>query len=73
MAASCLLQLAVAIGGVVHYNKPRVRDVRDIYRERITMLKEKNQELQEALIDSRKQRIGAKQTTKQQPTPVGIS
>jgi hypothetical protein len=52
-----LLYTLVGIGGVLHYTKQEMIDLRDIYAEREKMLKEKIETLQEEVINKEKENI----------------
>jgi cell division protein FtsL len=47
----------IGVGGMMHYTKQEISDLRDIYLEREKMLKEKIEVLQEEVINKEKENI----------------
>lgn len=47
----------VAVGGIIDYNRTEKRDIREIYQERIKIMKEKQEEMSEIIIRKEKELI----------------
>lgn len=51
------LLVLVGVGGIIDYNRVEIRDIREIYQEKIKLMKEKQEELNEIIIENEKELI----------------
>lgn len=47
----------VAVGGIIDYNRSGTRDLREIHQERIKIMKEKQEDMAEVIIEKEKELI----------------